>query len=302
MNIDVIYGAIGGDISGAIDEVEECKYIKTGHRPVNDRIKALSLNRKLFPKDSCITDDSLLTLAIIRAIMNNESYEHCLRETILEELANGNDQFGRLPFSKNTCEWAKGNNKGISDGNGAAMRIAPLAIAIEKYEDLPEEVIIASSPTHNNQSAIRSALMMAETLWLANHKANDQEIIKLVEDGFKESLDMNLISLQENNTFSSKGIVTVPQAIYCYLKGPEYVKTLGVSEYEATLRVALSIGGDTDTIACMAGALAAAKYGLPEHLKEQIKTYLTKDQIELIEAFKDLKKGHVYERRCRRID
>ena len=299
MNIDVIYGAIGGDIAGALDEIEECKYISTGHRPVSERVQALSLDRPLLPKDSAITDDSLLTLAIMRAIVNGESYEHCLREAVLEELEKGNDKFGRPPFSKTTCEWAQGKNEGISDGNGAAMRIAPVAISVDKYDDLFDEVYLASVPTHKNPNALTSAIIMAKAIWLANHKKSNYKIIKMVEDQYGIGLDMTITRLQEQNVFSSKGIETVPQAIFCYLRGPEYAETLGVSVYEATVRVALSIGGDTDTIACMAGAMAAARYGIPSHIKEKIKTYLNDEQIDLIDKFEHLKKGHVYARGSR---
>jgi ADP-ribosylglycohydrolase len=301
MNVDIIYGAIGGDIAGALDEVEECKYIKTGHRPVEERLEALNINRRLLPSDSCITDDSLLTLAIIRAIVNDESYEKCLREAVLHELEYGNDKFGRPPFSRTTCEWAKGNNEGISDGNGAAMRISPLAISIDKYDDIVDEVVLASTPTHKNPNAILAAVIMAKAIWLANHQASNQEIVKMVEDN-GISMDMNITRLQEQNIFSSKGIETVPQAIFCYLKAPLYSEKLNISNYEATIRLALSIGGDTDTIACMAGALAVAKYGLPKYIKEEITKYLSDEQLDLIEQFKHIKKGKVYERRSRKID
>ena len=302
MNIDAIYGAIGGDIAGALDEVEECKYIKTGHRPVEDRIKALDKTRPLLPDDSCITDDSLLTLAIMRAIVNGESYEQCLREAVLLELEKGNDKFDRPPFSKKTCEWAEGKNEGISDGNGAAMRIAPIAISIDKYDDLFDEVYLASVPTHKNPNALMSANIMAKAIWLANHKQNNNRIIRMVEDEYGIGMDMTITQLQEQNVFSSKGIVTVPQAIFCYLKGPMYAEKLGMSNYEATVRLALSIGGDTDTIACMAGAMAATNYGIPDEIKQKIETYLNDEQLELIDKFKHLKKGHAYARGSRKIN
>ena len=130
-------GAIIGDVVGSIYEVEEVKSLKESalkRRSYVDRIKILNKDIPLFTKDSSYTDDTVLTVAIIDAIMNDKKYETYLRKYGLSELSLGVDKYGRSRFGSGFISWLKNNYQGNSYGNGAAMRISPIGYYYNSLE------------------------------------------------------------------------------------------------------------------------------------------------------------------------
>lgn len=273
-------GAIIGDVVGSYYEVLEVKEIKNGHRSYNDRIKILDQNTPLFTENSSVTDDSILTFAIYKAIKENKPYEEMLKYYAKQEINLGKDMYGRSRFGKGFVEWVNSNTQGTSYGNGASMRISPVGFLFNTLEEVKQETYKATIPSHNHQETILCAEAVATSIFLLRNGISKEELKEYIEKNYFK-LDYDLEKLRRNYKFSSKSIDSVPQAIYTFLES---------NSFEETIRNAISIGGDTDTIACIAGSLAESYYGIPEKLLEQVKPYLKDYMKELLEKEKTLQK------------
>lgn len=271
-------GAIIGDVAGSIYEVEEIKYKKENktHRPYEERIKILDENTPLFRDECSYTDDTILTCAIYDAIKNgNCCYEKYLREYGLREASLGLDKYGRNRFGKGFIEWLNEESIGNSYGNGAAMRISPVGFLFNDYNTVLMESLKATIPSHHSVDAITGAETVALSIYLLRNGKTKEEVINFIKDDYYD-LEFNLEELQRNYEFSSLSQFSVPQALYVF----------SVSDnFEDAIRKAISIGGDSDTIACIVGSLAEACYGVPEDLKNQVKDYLSDNIINLLSSY-----------------
>lgn len=273
-------GAIIGDVVGSYYEVLEVKEIKNGHRSYEERIKILDQNTPLFTENSSVTDDSILTFAIYKAIKENKPYEEMLKYYAKKEIDLGKDMYGRSRFGKGFVEWVNGNTQGTSYGNGASMRISPVGYLFDTLEEVKQESYKATIPSHNHEESILCAEAVSTSIFLLRNGISKEELKEYIEKNYFK-LDYDLEDLRRNYKFSSKSINSVPQAIFAFLES---------NSFEETIRNAISIGGDTDTIACIAGSLAESYYGIPQELLEQVKPYLKDYMIELLDKEKVFQK------------
>lgn len=273
-------GAIIGDVVGSYYEVLEVKEIKNGHRSYEERIKILDQNTPLFTENSSVTDDSILTFAIYKAIKENKPYEEMLKYYAKKEIDLGKDMYGRSRFGKGFVEWVNGNTEGTSYGNGASMRISPVGYLFDTLEEVKQESYKATIPSHNHEESILCAEAVSTSIFLLRNGISKEELKEYIEKNYFK-LDYDLEDLRRNYKFSSKSINSVPQAIFTFLES---------TSFEETIRNAISIGGDTDTIACIAGSLAESYYGIPQELLEQVKPYLKDYMKELFEKEKVFQK------------
>lgn len=266
-------GAIIGDVAGSYIEVLEVNEIKNGHRSYDERIKILDKEYPLFDDKCSCTDDSILTVAIYDAIVNGDhNYEKYLREYGLREVNDGVDVYGRSRFGRGFVSWLEGDFQGESFGNGAAMRVSPVGYLFDTLEDVKEHARLATIPSHNHIDAIKGAEAIAVSIFLLRTGHSKEDVLGYVKNNYYE-LDYDLDELQRNNTFSSKSSVAVPQALFVFFSS---------NGFEDSIRKALSIGGDSDTIACMVGSLSEAYYGVDDKLKERVKPYLKDYMVELL--------------------
>ena len=265
-------GAIIGDLAGTKYEYQEFLDSKNGIINVERRRKILNPNTELLTDESFISDDSLLTIAIAEAIIYNRDYEEALKKygkkygnKPLEK-----EGFFKNAFSPSFIKWANAsdNKKGISEGNGAAMRISPIAFLFNDLNTVEEEAKKATIPSHNSSNAIKGAKCLAGVIFLARKKESKDNIRKYVTQKYRYDLNYNLEELQEYNTFNGTCEVTVPQAIFMFLQSNNFVDSI---------RKAISIGGDTDTIACMVGGISEAYYGIPKDLRNKALKLIPKD-------------------------
>lgn len=273
-------GAIIGDVVGSYYEVLEVKEIKNGHRSYEERIKILDQNTPLFTEHSSVTDDSILTFAIYKAIKENKPYEEMLKYYAKQEIDLGKDMYGRSRFGKGFVEWVNGNTEGTSYGNGASMRISPVGYLFDTLEEVKQESYKATIPSHNHEESILCAEAVSTSIFLLRNGMSREELKEYIEKNYFK-LDYDLEDLRRNYKFSSKSINSVPQAIFAFLES---------NSFEETIRNAISIGGDTDTIACIAGSLAESYYGIPQELLEQVKPYLKDYMKELLDKEKVFQK------------
>ena len=265
-------GAIIGDLAGTKYEYQEFLDSRNGIINIERRRKILNPNTELLTEESFISDDSLLTIAIAEAIIYNRDYEEALKKygkkygnKPLEK-----EGFFKNAFSPSFIKWANSetNENGTSQGNGAAMRISPIAFLFNDLKTVEEEAKKATIPSHNSSNAIKGAKCLAGVIFLARKKESKDNIRKYVTQKYRYDLNYNLEELQEYNTFNGTCEVTVPQAIFMFLQSNNFVDSI---------RKAISIGGDTDTIACMVGGISEAYYGIPKDLRNKALKLIPKD-------------------------
>ena len=274
-------GAIIGDVVGPVYEVLEVLYLKENkkQRPLKERIKVLDKNTPLFLEDCSMTDDSVLTCAICDAYLTDKDYESKLMEYGKRELEKGLDNYGRSRFGKGFVKWLEDPSFNNSYGNGSSMRISSLPYLIDDLDELKKEIHASVIPTHNHKDAILSAEALGVSIWMAKKGFGKEFIKKFVEENYFK-LDYDLEDLRKNYKFTSKAIDSVPQAIYVFLES---------NDFEDAIRKAISIGGDSDTIASMTGAIAESFYGIPDWMKKEVQKYIPQEYKKILDKEYEIK-------------
>lgn len=253
----ILLGAAGGDIAGSRFERNNYK----------------GKDFELFTGRCCFTDDTVMTMAIAEAILRTRQerpQEDKEREKLLyrnaeKEMREFGRTFPNAGYGGNFLQWLESDNPVPynSFGNGSAMRVSACGWAAMDADEAAELARIVSEPTHNHKEGIKAAIAVALAIFHARSGMNKQRIADALHGMY--DLDFSLDEIRSSYTFDVSCQGSVPQAIVAFLEG---------SSYEDTLRSAVSIGGDSDTIAAIAGSIAEAYYGIPEYLQEQILSYL----------------------------
>ncbi|NLC48141.1 MAG: hypothetical protein GX758_02105 [Tenericutes bacterium] len=264
-----MYGAIIGDMSGSLFEYSE--FVDSMNKVINLKRRMEILSKKsLIDKESFFSDDTILTIAVLDALLTNKSFEPVLKRYILfySDYKPKIEKYFKHPFSPNTMKWAKSNIIANSIGNGSAMRVSPVGYLCNSKEEVLEKAKLSAIPTHNSESGIKGAQAVAYSIFLAREGYKNSEIESQISDKFKYNLDLNLDNLRKTNTFSSICDIVVPQSIYCALSS---------STFDESIRKAISIGGDTDTIACITGSIAEALYKVDRELVDIVDEHIPSD-------------------------
>ena len=246
---DIMFGAIYGDIIGSYYEVHCTK----------------DYNFE-FNRDSTFTDDSLLIAAVCKAILNNpaEISKWNMRSRAKEYAVQYRQYYSYHPhagFGNMFINWAKNphSRNGHSYANGASMRIIPIGYAYNTLEQTLIQAKASCLPTHNHKEAITGAQAVATAIFLARNGENKNYIKSYLEKHFKYDLSTPIDDLRKRHVFNSRTSYSVPPAIISFLES---------SDYESAIRAAISLGGDADTQACIAGGIAEAYYReIPEYIK-----------------------------------
>ena len=162
-----------------------------------------------------------------------------------------------------------------SFGNGAAMRVSPVAYVAETIEQCIKLSDIVTGVSHNHPEGLKGAQAAAVATWAALQEMPKQEIRELIEDRFYD-LNFTIDEIRPKYRFDASCQGSVPQAIKAFLES---------DDFESAIRLAVSIGGDSDTIAAIAGGIAEAYYGIPEHIKMHAIKYLTEDLRDIMVEF-----------------
>ena len=246
---DTVFGSIYGDIIGSYYEV---------HCTKNYNFE--------FEKDSCFTDDTVLITAVCKAILDNpgEISVWGIRARAKEYGARYRQYYSYHPhagFGNMFAAWAKDQYapNGHSYANGASMRVIPIGYAYQTIEQTLLQAKASCIATHNNREAIKGAQAVAAAVFLARNGINKEQIKVYLERSFKYELSVPLAEIKETHIFDSRTSYSVPPAIIAFLES---------TDYESAIRNAISLGGDADTQACIAGGIAEAYYKvIPDHIK-----------------------------------
>jgi ADP-ribosylglycohydrolase len=253
-----MFGAIIGDIIGSVYE----------RRP----IKSKDFN---ITNPYCnFTDDTVTTIGIAYSILNNISYQEGLLKFCKKYPTVGyGKMFGRWTISNNPQPYN-------SFGNGSAMRVSPVSIAFKSIESVLNEAKETAKITHNHPLGIQGAQAAALAGYLALTGKSKAEIKTEIEKRYKNyNLSLSLNEIRPKYSFTVACDRTVPQSIICFLES---------SSYEDAIRNAVSLGGDSDTLACITGGIAEAYYKkIPTYLKEYAYSKLPEEMIDIVEKFYD---------------
>ena len=251
-------GAIAGDIIGSVFEAWN---IKTKRFPLYD---FQSIN-------STFTDDTVMTCAIADAILTGESYTDSMLKLGQHHPYRGYGmQFREWLFSGDQRPYN-------SMGNGSAMRVSPIAFAYDTLEDVLREAARSAEVTHNHPEGIKGAMTTAMAIFLAR-TGIPKEIIRYGLIRFSNYyLHQTLDEIRPTYSFDATCPHTVPEAIIAFLES---------TCYEDAIRSAISLGGASDTLACITGAIASAYYRhIPDEIVRHTRERLDDDLLEIMEAF-----------------
>ncbi|GHN00592.1 hypothetical protein WSM22_20810 [Cytophagales bacterium WSM2-2] len=249
-------GAIIGDIVGSVYEVNNLR----------------TTEFELFTPASRVSDDSVMTIAVADALLNSKSYTASFRMW--------GRKYPEAGYGKFFKEWLKKDDDEplLSFGNGAAMRVSPVAWVHYSLVDVLREAEKSAIPSHGHPDGLAGAKAIASSVFLARKGTSKEEIKIYIETTFGYNLNRSLDWLRANNQFDSAAAKSVPEAITVFLNS---------SDYENTIRNAVSIGGDTDTIACMAGGIAEAFYGgVPVEIIKAAMSKIPGEFVSILNEFK----------------
>jgi ADP-ribosylglycohydrolase len=241
-------GAIAGDIIGSVYEGKK-QWLTTRTADF----------QPLFSPKARFTDDTVLTVAVADALLHGRDLTDLLK-----------DYYARYPgagFGGEFKRWAASDDAEPygSWGNGSAMRVSPVAWAFGTLNEVLHRAKDTARVTHNHPEGIKGAQATAAAVFLARSGATKCELRDEVERRFHYDLSFALDDIRPTYAFDSSCAGTVPPAIGAFLES---------SDFESAVRLAISLGGDCDTLACIAGGIAAAFYGVPVHIRAEALTRL----------------------------
>lgn len=249
-------GAIIGDIIGSTHEYK-------------DRIK--SKDFPLFPMESTFTDDTVLTVALMDSLIHNTPYAQTIYKWVSKYTDRGyGQQFFQWVISQDKVPY---NSK----GNGAAMRVSPIGWYFNTEQEVLEEAKKSSEITHSSEDGIISAQVIAIAIFMLRNGKSKLDVKNYIESKFHYNLERKLSDIRKVYVHSMLASQSVPESIICFLEA---------DSFEDALRNAVSLGGDADTMACIAGALAEAYWGIvPHEIKAKGFTLLPLEIKEIIDVF-----------------
>lgn len=264
-------GAIIGDIVGS-------RFEFNNHR---------SKEFELFTDKCEATDDSIMTLAVAKAIMEtekkmkpllngcekNDEYNALLENMAIKYMQEIGRKYPYCGYGGMFWHWVFSDNPKPynSYGNGAAMRISPVGFFATTEHELRELSEKVTAVTHNHKEGIKGAEAAALSIFMAKRGDTKEEIRKKINENYYK-LDFTIDKIRDTYKFNETCQGTVPQAIVAFLES---------SSFEDAIKTAISVGGDSDTLAAITGSIAEAYYGVPVDIRDKALTYLD-DELRLI--------------------
>lgn len=259
----MILGALAGDTIGSVYEFHN---IKSAEFP-------------LFSDGSRLTDDSMMTLAVAAALLearDGEPVSFALVE-MMRTIGRAHPDAG---YGGRFMRWLMAPNDYPqpynSWGNGSAMRVSPVAWAFDTIEAVELMAAETAKVTHNHPEGIRGAQAAAGCAFLTRAGATKEQVRSYAQERFGYALDFMLDDIRDEYTFDVSCQGSVPQAIEAFLEA---------NSFEETIRLAVSIGGDSDTIAAIAAGIAQGMYGVPAELAEEVRKRIPADVLPINDLF-----------------
>ena len=250
-----MFGAIIGDMCGSTYEFRNEKRI--------DKIQLLR-------RGSTPTDDSIMTVAVARALMDTWGDSDAVVKTALvDSMQYYGHLFPHAGYGGRFFRWLENRERQPynSWGNGSGMRVSAAGWMYDSLEDTLHAARLTAEVTHDHPEGIKGAQAIAVAIYLARTGKSKSEIRQFIEDNYYK-LDFTLDEIRPWYEFDVSCQGSCPQAIEAFLEG---------DFFDDVILKAISIGGDSDTIAAMAGSIAEAFYGIPEATAEKAMDMLQQD-------------------------
>lgn len=252
-------GAIIGDIVGSVYEFHNTK----------------DYNFHLLTTESTFTDDTVMTLAVAKWLTEDESHSHEYLIKCMKELGLRHPKRG---YGGSFKRWLNNPNPQPynSWGNGSGMRVSPVGFYAHSMNEALELAKISAEVTHNHPEGIKGAQTIAAAVYMARQKKSKQEIKTFIEETFGYNLNQTIEQIRRYYEYDVSCMGSVPPAIIAFLDS---------QDFEDAIRLAVSIGGDSDTIGAMTGAIAQAAYEMPKTLAGYCYGVLSPDLRTVLDAF-----------------
>ncbi len=260
-----MYGAILGDIIGSPYEFDR------GNK---------SKDFPLFSKESYFTDDTVMTIAVAEAFLlaHPDADATWLRKRLIYSMQKYGKAYPDAGYGGMFRQWLRSKDPRPynSYGNGSAMRVSPVAWLYDDLETVRRMARLSAEVTHNHPEGIKGAEATASAIFLARTGSSKDEIKAYIEDQFHYDLSRTCDEIRPGYHHVESCQETVPEAITAFLDG---------ESFEDVIRTAVSLGGDCDTLTCIAGSIAEGFYGVPEELKQACRERLPKNMLYILQQF-----------------
>lgn len=259
-------GAILGDIVGSIYEFGNIK----------------TKEFELFDKECFFTDDSVMTVAIAEALMQydaiNENNIEEFKEKLIDVMHEIGIKYPDCGYGGHFLMWIMLNDRTPynSYGNGSAMRVSSVGWYARTLEETELIAKATAEVSHNHPEGIKGAVATAGAVFLARTGATMDEIKQYISKYY--TIDFTIDEIRSTYDYDITCQGTVPQAMQAFFES---------DSFEDAIRNAISIGGDSDTLAAITGAVAEAYYGIPDDLKETALSYLDDRLLDITERFEE---------------
>ena len=254
-------GAIAGDIIGSSYKFTRRK----------------DYDFELFTEESRFTDDTVMTLAVAQWLYrceaernNEEQLVRCMKELGRAYPGAG---YGSM---FNAWLWREESHSYGSYGNGAAMRVSPIGLYALTLRDALEGAKMSAEVSHSHPDGIKGAQAVAAAVWMANNGYPKNVIREYIERKFGYDMSRTIDEIRPTYKWDSSCQGSVPEAIIAFLDG---------RDFEDVVRLAVSLGGDADTQAAIAGGIAACVYPIPEHIAVECERRLPTELLEIMRNF-----------------
>ena len=257
-----IIGAIAGDVIGSVYEFH----------PTRD------YDFELFTPKSTFTDDTVLTMANALWLLEDETHSPERLARIMMDMC---WKYPDRGYGGRFAQWIHSDHPQPygSFGNGSAMRVSPVGYYARSLDEALELAKISAEVTHNHPEGIKGAQATAAAIFLAREGKSKKEIRDYVEQTFGYDLSRTLEEIRPVFGFDETCQRTVPEAVTCYLEG---------KDYEDVVRLAVSLAGDADTLAAIAGSIASAAIEVPNAIAQPVIALLSEEFCTILLRFNEL--------------
>ena len=258
-----MYGAILGDMIGSPYEFD------MGNK---------SKDFPLFTAESCFTDDTVMTVAVAEAFLDAPEGDEAVKERLVECMRKWGHRYPNAGYGARFCRWLESRDPQPynSWGNGSAMRVAAAAWLYPDISSVRHMARLSAEVTHDHPEGIKGAEATAAAIFLGRTGSTKAEIRAYVEENFGYDLSRTCDEIRPGYHHVESCQETVPEAITAFLEG---------ESFEDVIRTAVSLGGDCDTLTCIAGSIAEGFYGVPEALRRETRARLPQDLLQVLLAF-----------------
>ncbi len=239
-----------------------------------------SKNFRMFSNGTHFTDDTVMTIAVAEALLaaGQDADEETVRQYLIGSMKSWGAAYPYAGYGSRFYQWLFTDMEEPygSYGNGSAMRVSSAGWLYDSLDETRKFARLSAAVTHNHPEGIKGAEATAAVIYLARTGHTKEGIRRYVETEFNYDLSRTCDEIRPYYHHVESCQETVPEAITAFLEG---------QDFEDVIRTAVSLGGDCDTLTCIAGGMAEAFYGMPEEFVQKTRDRLSDEMLEVVDSF-----------------